>query len=568
MTERTSFLRKIAYGIAIVVLAVAMLRLSAPATATKDGGKLAELAREVPPRPARTWATSIRPARPSSSPCSACAAWPSTVLWEWADEYKKKEDWTNLTATLEQLAKLQPNFIIFWKFQAWNLTYNVSVEFDDYKDRYFYVRRGIEFLREGEHYNIDNPQLLWDLGWFIGQKIGRADEHVQYRQLFRADETFLADLGFADRPLDDRDNWLVGKEAYLDAIDAVDNKGHSIGRKSPRGFYSSPAMSQMNYAEAIEEEGYFERARRGWEQGGRRVARVRRPADRAFDRRESATGFAAATGKRAGRHAREARRHAARHCARSSPRKNATRSPPKSARFLDTPADKLTPEQAEQLYHINEKIAGHRSRRGRADRPRRAGQGKASPATGQRAGAPGHAAPLHDELQARRQLRLLANPRRLRADGRRPPGPREDAPGEKSPRGGRRIQAKKLYEEGFAKWRQVIDKFPTILDEEANIGEDILEFVKGYRDPRPARRNHRRRLPLWDVIEKFDREQNFTEELAAHKERQAEESGDAPPAQPATQGEATQTESTDSGQPEPTDTEVPAETPQANDTSR
>ena len=43
-----------------------------------------------------------------------------------------------------------------------------------------------QFLQEGEHYNTDNPQLLWDLGWFIGQKIGRADEYVQYRRLFKA----------------------------------------------------------------------------------------------------------------------------------------------------------------------------------------------------------------------------------------------------------------------------------------------------------------------------------------------------------------------------------------------
>jgi hypothetical protein len=34
-------------------------------------------------------------------------------------------------------------------------------------------------------------------------------------------------------------------------------------------------------------------------------------------------------------------------------------------------------------------------------------------------------------------------------------------------------------------------------------------------------------FPLWDVIEKFDREQNFTEELSAHKARQAEESADS-----------------------------------------
>ena len=41
-------------------------------------------------------------------------------------------------------------------------------------------------------------------------------------------------------------------------------QGRSIGKKSPKVFYSSPAMSQINYSEAIEEEGFFDKARRGW----------------------------------------------------------------------------------------------------------------------------------------------------------------------------------------------------------------------------------------------------------------------------------------------------------------
>ena len=33
-----------------------------------------------------------------------------TLLWDRANHYKKVEDWANLSATLEQLTKLQPNF--------------------------------------------------------------------------------------------------------------------------------------------------------------------------------------------------------------------------------------------------------------------------------------------------------------------------------------------------------------------------------------------------------------------------------------------------------------------------
>src|SRR3954452_9316583 len=260
MTERTSFYRKLAYMGAIVVLAFPIVYLSRPATKTTEGGKLAQLRKEY-----RLSQANIGDIDPASETIKLVTLGLRGVavnwLWEKANDFKKREDWTSLTATLEQLAKLQPNFVTFWKFQAWNLSYNVSVEFDDYRDRYYYVRRGVQFLQEGEHYNVDNPQLLWDLGWFVGQKIGRADEYVQYRKLFKNDDDFHP----ADRSMEDRDNWLVGKEWYKIAIDAVDKRGQSIGRKSPRDFYSSPAKSQMNYAEAIEEEGWFDRARRAWQ---------------------------------------------------------------------------------------------------------------------------------------------------------------------------------------------------------------------------------------------------------------------------------------------------------------
>ncbi len=41
-----------------------------------------------------------------------------------------KKDWTNLSATLNQLTKVQPHFISVWRFQGWTLAYNCSTEFD------------------------------------------------------------------------------------------------------------------------------------------------------------------------------------------------------------------------------------------------------------------------------------------------------------------------------------------------------------------------------------------------------------------------------------------------------
>lgn len=265
MNKQSTFHRKLIYLGLIILLLFPLYVLSSPATVTNPtGGKLAEMRLENGLSQANLG--EIDPASETMKLATlGLRGVAVNLLWGKADEYKKKEDWTNLTATLEQLALLQPNFITFWKYQSWNVSYNVSVQFDDYRDRYYYVREGIQFLQQGVEKNKENrdiPQLLWDLGWFAGQKIGRADEYLQYRRLFQADDEFHGD----DIPpgSDERDNWLVSKKEYLDTVAAIQDRGKSIGKKSEKIVYSSPAKSQMNYAEAIEEEGQFEKGQAAW----------------------------------------------------------------------------------------------------------------------------------------------------------------------------------------------------------------------------------------------------------------------------------------------------------------
>jgi hypothetical protein len=350
-------------------------------------------------------------------------------------------------------------------------------------------------------------------------------------------------LGYADRPLDDRDNWLVGKEAYLDAIDAVDNKGHSIGRKSPRGFYSSPAMSQMNYSEAIEEEGYFERARRGWI----KAAAEWREFGELFIEHSTGVRLQLGSQQRLEKELAEAR---ARLDAllpgtreKLAEDKRAALTTPERE-ILETPADKLTPQQAEQLYSINEKVIV-------TDRDVAQRIAEREPAK------ENEALRMASDLERQElQLRYTVNYKRdanydywqTRADFEQTADALEAREkmfeAKKARQEADVITAKRLYEEGFAKWRQVIDKFPAVLNDEWNVGEDILEFVKGYRAVLDQlEETIDEDFPLWEVIEKFDREQVFTEELAAHKERQGETGGATstqPPAETSPPTDATQ----------------------------
>lgn len=201
----------------------------------------------------------------------------ANILWTKANQYTKVEDWTSLSATLEQITKLQPNFIAVWRFQAWNLSYNVSIEFDDYHDRYFWVIKGINFLREGIPYNEREPRLLYDVGWIISQKIGRSDEHELFRKLFRQDDDF-----HGARPLAERDNWLVGKQWVRKAEQLVEKYHVPVKGKRPDIFYSYAPMCQISYAEALEDDGRFDdavriawnRAQKDWEAFGQRSLRI------------------------------------------------------------------------------------------------------------------------------------------------------------------------------------------------------------------------------------------------------------------------------------------------------
>ena len=232
MSSHSSFFRKIIYLVAIAVLLMPLFWLSQPATnAVKGvqgspGGMLAQLRDQYHLSQAQLGQidpTSVT-IKLATLGMRGVAA---NILWEKATDFKMKKDWTNLGATLNQITKVQPNFINVWSNQAWNLSYNVSVEFDDYRQRYRWVIKGIDFLKEGIRYNERQPRLVWDLGWMISEKIGKADESKQFRKLFKEDDDF-----HGSRPLALRDNWLVGKE-WFDRVDRDGRRGHEHVGQEP-----------------------------------------------------------------------------------------------------------------------------------------------------------------------------------------------------------------------------------------------------------------------------------------------------------------------------------------------
>lgn len=113
----------------------------------------------------------------------------TTFLWSAAIEKQKRHEWNEVELLVASITKLQPNFLTPWLFQSWNLAFNVSVECDRPRDKYYYITRGIELLGEGERRNQGrgefpgHPEIRQTLGIYYLRKIGLSDEKTTMRCL-------------------------------------------------------------------------------------------------------------------------------------------------------------------------------------------------------------------------------------------------------------------------------------------------------------------------------------------------------------------------------------------------
>ncbi len=187
-----------------------------------------------------------------------------SILWQRAEYYKREQFWDNYSATLNQITRLEPHFVKVWDFLSWNLSYNISVEFDDYRQRYAWVKKGIDYLLVGTKYNRKKTDLPYELGWKFGNKFGVSDEKVQFRQLYRMDEDWHKELRDKDMNVnqpdglgpDQRpDSWLTGRLYYERCYDMVN--GGAQPHKSPTNFYRMGPMWLINFAAMIATEGHL-----------------------------------------------------------------------------------------------------------------------------------------------------------------------------------------------------------------------------------------------------------------------------------------------------------------------
>jgi hypothetical protein len=109
----------------------------------------------------------------------------SNALWMRMNDLQDQDKFFEMVQLADWITKLEPHFAQVWVNQAWNMSYNISVKFKDFADRWRWVQRGIELVRdEGLKYNPNEILLYRELAWHFQHKMGQDmdDANRYYKQ--------------------------------------------------------------------------------------------------------------------------------------------------------------------------------------------------------------------------------------------------------------------------------------------------------------------------------------------------------------------------------------------------
>jgi len=487
MTDNQSFIRKVVYIVAMALLLIPLYLIGSPSRMKEGelagGGYLAKQRSEH--GLAQVTLGEIDPAGETMKLATLGMRGPAAnILWSRANYYKKTEQFDKMNATVKQITRLQPNFISVWEFHGHNMSYNTSVEFDDYRLRYHWVKKGIGFLIEGTQYNRDNPRLLRSIGHYVEQKIGRSDEKKQFRRMFRVDEDFhelLNQYVNLDKALGpdgvSPDCWLVGRLWKLKAQRTVDNEGVPIQGISPLLFHSAPSMSLMYYAAAIENEGYFgQKAQAAWEKASDSWQR--------YGDREITTPYGFRIKLNDLDVLEEKATRLKNELAELTPgireqleQEKRDELSAEALEALDTDTSKRTPEQRSLAYDAEARTTVSENEIARAAPPETRDKARRIVSELQRTERDATLVRRYREIVNFEYWRIRAEAEKsLTAVQARQKLYEAERLFDES----RLVEAKEKYEEAWKLWREIFDKYPLLLKEFT--AEDLVEPIERYRD--------------------------------------------------------------------------------------
>jgi len=102
-------------------------------------------------------------------------------LWLRATKLKEQGRVFDAYQLSRMICELQPRFASVWAFQAWNMSYNISVTFKSPEERWRWVKNGIDLLKDkGIPLNPSNTQLYKELAWIFFHKVGDFTDEMHF----------------------------------------------------------------------------------------------------------------------------------------------------------------------------------------------------------------------------------------------------------------------------------------------------------------------------------------------------------------------------------------------------
>ena len=274
MSRLSSRQRKLVYFVAILLLLIPIFVLGRPSSRDSRGGVLAELRR---PQGQELGLSEHNLGRvdPTSAAMNLVLLGMRGVavnlLWMDYIEQQKTKNWAQVRSTTESITMLQPHYLQIWRYHGWNLAYNVAAEWDDVRDRYYWIKEGAKFINNGTEYNQFSPELNFEIGRIIGQKIGVADEWRVYRKYFNPDGRQFENVpedekgdpdpryrgGFDPVLNPDRvDNFLAAQKFYQIANE-LEARGFQQHLMMRHIFRQYPYRCRLDNNGVLNREGYF-----------------------------------------------------------------------------------------------------------------------------------------------------------------------------------------------------------------------------------------------------------------------------------------------------------------------
>ncbi len=120
-------------------------------------------------------------------------------MWQRAERLKQEGKYFEANNLAEMITTLQPRYPEAWNFHGWNMAYNISVKCKTAEERWDWVQKGMNLIRDRGIPNNPNAVVLYrSLGWILGHKMAGQTDDMQWYYKERWVDIWQTLLGIPD----------------------------------------------------------------------------------------------------------------------------------------------------------------------------------------------------------------------------------------------------------------------------------------------------------------------------------------------------------------------------------